>query len=393
MGKSKKHSGKKDKPRQPGGKPRSTSSKPRYTQTKADKQSRRTMRILLLSIAILASLLIIIQRASARSAVRGQLFLYGEVHGLDTHTNKLFYRWQYYYTFHGLRNLFLEAPVSYAGFLNIWMTESHDYTLEALFYDIRHTHGHTDAMKKFYQRIKHELPETIFHGIDIDVLYSTLGARFVEHLAFNGIIGTELNQSVLRNISQGRRFFSVYNLSHMARIRMMTENIVNALSELDGEGAMGILGVAHVAFDYYYSVLGGGATIAHRIRSETRINVTSTDLRQLIDGEPARISLAGTMYYASHHGKVLLVPTTAAPIVSFEYWRVYGAYEDLRGRPVTGHTWPVTPMPMLVDEGDIVVVLFTMTDGYEGMWYFRISGEREQGMEVATGFYLYPPGE
>jgi hypothetical protein len=176
----------------------------------------------------------------------GHIHLYGERHGLEHMTNKHFESWYYYYTVHGFRHLILESSFFTAEFLNIWMQEDDDDILDAIFRDLRGTPGGTVYSREFFHRIKRELPETIFHGVDIGHQHNTTGQRFLRHLRDNGLEGSELYLLTAENIAQGLEFYGVQRVDHNWRTVVMANNFIRVFDSLDGESVMGQFGGFHV---------------------------------------------------------------------------------------------------------------------------------------------------
>ncbi len=63
---------------------------------------------------------------------RGQIYLYGEQHGVEQIMDKEFELWCEYYENKNLRHLFVELPYYTAEFLNVWMQSDSDDILDEL---------------------------------------------------------------------------------------------------------------------------------------------------------------------------------------------------------------------------------------------------------------------
>lgn len=59
--------------------------------------------------------------SDAPPSAAGQIYLYGEWHGIDAILEKEFEIWRDHYNRDGMRHLFMEMPYYAAEFLNIWM--------------------------------------------------------------------------------------------------------------------------------------------------------------------------------------------------------------------------------------------------------------------------------
>lgn len=112
----------------------------------------------------------------------GQIYLYGEAHGVDKILDKEFELWYKYYHNQNMRHLFVELPYYTAEFLNIWMQSDINNILDMLYSDWAGTASYNPNVKEFYEKIKSQCPETIFHGTDVGHQYDTTGERFLEYL-------------------------------------------------------------------------------------------------------------------------------------------------------------------------------------------------------------------
>jgi len=64
----------------------------------------------------------------------GQIYLYGEFHGVEKIIEEELKIWQEFYR-NGMRHLFLETSYFTAEYLNVWMQEDHDETLYEIYSD------------------------------------------------------------------------------------------------------------------------------------------------------------------------------------------------------------------------------------------------------------------
>lgn len=188
---------------------------------------------------------------SSRSSVvvqSGQIFLYGEEHATETILEKEFGLWRTYYHDDGMRDLFVELPYYSAGFLNLWMRSDSDDILDQLYQDWEGTAMHSQDVIDFYKQIKHECPETIFHGTDVGHQYNTTGERYLAFLRESGQSdGSEQYRLAQEAIEQGQYYYQ--HSDNMYRENKMVENFIREFDSLNGVNAMGIYGTAHIRID------------------------------------------------------------------------------------------------------------------------------------------------
>ncbi|MCL2287025.1 MAG: hypothetical protein FWC32_11775 [Firmicutes bacterium] len=310
----------------------------------------------------------------------GLIHLYGEWHGNVDHVNKQFERWMYYYTHHNMRHLFVELPFFTAEFLNIWMTEDNDDILDALFVDLRGTLFYAPINREFLQRVKNELPETIFHGTDIGHKYQTTGYRFLYHLRDNGLEGSEKYRLAFKNIEQGKLYY-VYRTS---RPDMMVENFIREFDRLQGESVMSAFyGALHVALGYCPD--GGGLTMAQQLKNRYGDNVRTTIL--IMEGTPDVIVVGGVEYRAAFFGEEDF-SRWSDRFVKREVWRLEDAYDDFKNHPVVDNVLPFSEFPMPVELGQVFIIKYTMYDGSTVVEYHRSSGAIWEGRNVTQEFLV-----
>ena len=156
-----------------------------------------------------------------------KIILIGEEHGINWILDKQIEKWRYYYENEGLRNIFIEVPFFTGHFFNLWMESDNDDILDLIFEDMKGTLGGTPAFYEFYKKIKHEFPETIFHGIDVGHQYSLTGERYLNYLVENGLQNTEQYKLTQEAIEQGRYFHETLSLEY--REDVMANNFIRRL--------------------------------------------------------------------------------------------------------------------------------------------------------------------
>ncbi|MBR4025992.1 MAG: hypothetical protein IKJ01_00355 [Lachnospiraceae bacterium] len=184
----------------------------------------------------------------------GKIYLYGEVHGVPMIHEKELELWKNYYNNHGMRHLFIETSYYKAQFLNMWMQAEDDTLLDLLCKELEESGASWIQEKKvFYQKIKEECPETIFHGTDVGHQYDTTGKRYLANLRAMGMIHSKEYELAQLAIEQGKTFYDSEGDALMSnavyRENMMTENFIREYESLENEDIMGIYGGAHTEID------------------------------------------------------------------------------------------------------------------------------------------------
>lgn len=235
----------------------------------------------------------------------GQIFLYGEEHGVEPILEEEFQLWSTYYHNDGMRDLFVELPYYTAEFMNLWMQSENDEILDALYEDWNGTAMHTPEVRAFYERIKSECPETIFHGTDVGHQYNTTGARFLEYLQFNGKAQSEEFALTQEAIEQGKFYYE--HRDQVYRENVMTENFIREFEKLNGADIMGIYGSAHTgteAMDYSTNTV---PCMANQLSERYTESLHATDLTHLAKEMDAYkvdiIQIGEKEYEASYFGK------------------------------------------------------------------------------------------
>ena len=299
------------------------------------------------------------------------IHLYGEVHGLDAHFIHHFYRWKYYYTYHGMRHLFIEMPFYHSFLLNLWMEEEDDKILQFLFDDIRGQYADTATRWDFYQRIKAELPNTIFHGVDMGIPGGPLAKfMFHEHVLEDS---DEFN-IIQDNIMITQFFYDRFQQSLAFRSVVMSRNFATLFNRLNNESVMGIFGAAHVEFGEYYYFVGGGTTLASLLAEKFGYdNIHSTNLLYL-PGVPDVIEIAGIEHSAMFFGGLdLSYWRVDSPSIRFAFWRLDNP-QVFKGFTYTGGAWPTDRMPIRAEIGQVFAIEYTLRDGAANMVILRASG-------------------
>ncbi|WP_312634220.1 hypothetical protein [Oscillibacter sp.] len=321
---------------------------------------------------------------SAASAIppsdSGEIYLYGEQHGVQKILNREFELWQEHYNTRGMRHLFVELPYYTGEFLNRWMQDDDDAILDAVYDDWDGTDAHTPDVKAFYQKIKRECPETVFHGTDVGHQRQATGKRFLQNLEEAGQRDSEQYRLTEEAIRQGETYYGKDD--NVYRENTMTENFIREFDRLDGESVMGIYGGAHTGIDAMEYTTGSVPCMANQLASRYGATLYSEDLSWLAkDIDPLKVetvTLAGKAYQASYFGEEDMTGLLKG-VRSRAFWRLESAYEDFKAQPKTGDVLPYDNFPMLVEAGQVFIIDYTKTDGSVTRQYYRSDGHEWEG--------------
>lgn len=315
--------------------------------------------------------------------LHGQIYLYGEQHGVNIILDKEFELWNEYYHDESMRHLFVEMPYYTAEFLNIWLKSDNDDILDAIYTDLAGTAAHNPYTKEFYKKIKSQCPETIFHGTDVGHQYNTTGNRFLEYLQGNNLEDSEQYLLAQEAIEQGKYFYE--HSVDAYRENKMSENFMREFDKLSSESVMGIYGAAHTGLDAMDNT-NAVPCMAKQLKKRYSDIIHSEDLSKEID--PYRtdtIKVGGKDYEASYYGKEDMTGFSK-DYVTREFWRLENAYDDFKERPKTGDVLPYNNYPMLIEKGQIFVLDYTKTDGSIVRKYYLSGGRVWKGMPSTEEF-------
>lgn len=318
----------------------------------------------------------------------GQIYLYGEHHGIEKIMEKELELWGDYYHKENMRHLFIEYSYYAAELLNLWMKSDNDDILDELYEDWEGTAAYNPYTKEFYKKIKSEYPETIFHGTDVGHQYDTTGQRFLKYLEENNMENSEQYSLTQEAIEQGKYYYE--HSDDVYRENKMTENFIREFDKLKNESIMGIYGDAHTDFDAMDYITNSVPSMAKQLKKRYGDNIHSEDLSWLAkDIEPLRadtITVNQKKYEASYFGKQDL--TGFKDFASREFWRLEKAYEDFKGNKKIRDVLPYDEYPMLIEEGQVFVIDYTKTDGSVNRAYYRSDGYIWNGLKSTEGFVV-----
>lgn len=317
----------------------------------------------------------------------GSIYLYGEVHGVAKIIDKEYELWSEFYHIEGMRHLFVEMPYFTAEYLNLWMQSDNDDILEEIYDDWEGTASHNPYTKAFYKKIKGECPETIFHGTDIGHQDETTGNRFLSYLAANDLTETEEYTLTIEAIQQGRFYRSKDD--NVYRENKMTENFIREFERLSSESVMGIYGSAHTGLDEMDYSTQSIPCMANQLQKHYGDNIYSENLSWIAkDIDPSRvdyITLQGKEYVASYFGKQDL--NGFKDYAYREFWRLEGAYEDVKDLQLVENYLPYDNYPMLIETGQVFVISYTKTDDSVEREYYLSNGKIwDEGMYSTQQF-------
>lgn len=274
---------------------------------------------------------------------QGQIYLYGEAHSVERMLNKELELWQGYYT---------------AEFLNLWVQADDDKILDAIYADWDGTQGETPQVKIFYQQIKEQCPETIFHGTDVGHQFRTTGQRFLSYLEEKDLKDSEQYRMAQEAIEQGKRYYA--HEDDVYRENTMAENFIREFDKLTAESVMGIYGAAHVGIGEmnFTDSVPSMANQLHQVYEDALHSENLQNIPQYVD----IIEVNGKEYTASNFGTADILAFSDM-YTSREYWRLEDAYLDFAENPKTGEVLPYNNYPMQVEAGQVFVIDYTKIDG------------------------------
>lgn len=323
-----------------------------------------------------------------------QIYLYGEQHGVEKILDKEFELWSQYYQNEGMRHLFVELPYYTACFLNVWMKENDDTILDAVYNDWEGTASQTPDVKAFYQKIKRECPETIFHGTDVGHQYHSTGERFLRYLKDKGLENSAQYRTAQEAIEQGKLYYDNDGndddaASNVYRENTMVKNFIREFDGLQGESIMGIYGAAHTEPEGMEYTTQSIPCMANQLDDTYTGMIQAKSLVWIAkDIEPQKVeqmTVNGKTYQASYFGKEDMSSFSEA-MAFREFWRLENAYDDFKDFPKDGDVLPDDNYPMLIKVGQVFVVDFTQKDGSVLRMHFRSDGNQWEGRQTTERF-------
>lgn len=317
----------------------------------------------------------------------GQIYLYGEQHGVEKILDREYELWHDYYSNENMRHLFIEMPSYTAELLNLWMASDNNDILDQIYADWAGSAAQNPYVKTFYEKIKLTCPETIFHGTDVGHQYNTTGQRYLDQLKKDGLEDSEQYRHTQAVMEQGQHYYEKSDDGY--RENCMVENFVYEYEKIRSEDIMGIYGSAHLGADAM-DMTGTVASMENQLKSLYGDQLQSEDLSWLAkDMDPVRVdtmTIAGKEYEASYFGKQDL--TGFKNFTSREFWRLENAYDDFKDAPKTGDVLPYDNYPVNIESGQVFVIDYTMDDGSVVRSYYRADGNEWDGRPATEGVTL-----
>lgn len=331
----------------------------------------------ILSVLLIFSMLIpcCFAPAYAETTVSGNIFLYGESHADPSCLEKELSAWSDCYA-DGIRDLFVELPCYSAEYLNLWMHSDTDELLEFFYNAMEGTQSHDPCVLDFYRKIKSGFPETVFHGTDVGHQFNTLGTAYLALLESEGRKDSDQYRLAEETVTQGRTFYTMRienrNSAFVYREKQMVDNFLRAYEALGQKDVMGIYGSAHTNL-FSMDSTGSVPCMAAQLKETFGNRIHSTDLTKAVVLRSDTVTLNGKQYEASYFGSND-ISSWAPDFLKRDFWRVEGAYEDLKNAPVTGDCLPAGNYIMGIEAGQVFIVEYTKKDGSLLRLYYIADG-------------------
>lgn len=331
----------------------------------------------------------------------GTVYLYGEEHAKEELIQQELELWENLYAT-GARDLFLEDGYASAQLLNQWMQAEDDTLLNEHFKAVQGTLGGSEVYRTFYEQIKQNCPETVFHGTDIEHQYRSLGYQYLTYLAADGKKDSPEYAQALESIQQAKQYYSDVYAGNTAkadvyRENCMAENFMRELDALDAEkktDVMGIYGAAHTQLDAMEYTTGSVPCMANQLYQKYGERIVSKDLRAARKDltektEPALVEetleIAGKTYTAFYLGEQD-ASTWSDKAVSRKFWRVEDAYADFTAQPRINDVLPYNNYPVPVQEGQAFALEYLFKDGTTEWMYYAADGTVWQDMQCTSKY-------
>jgi len=330
-----------------------------------------------LSVLLIVSMVVLCCMAPAytETAGSGNVFLYGESHADPSCLEKELAAWADCYA-GGIRDLFVELPFYSAEYLNLWMHSDTDELLEFFYNAMEGTQSHAPCVLDFYRKIKASFPDTVFHGTDVGHQFNTLGTAYLALLESEGRKDSDQYRLTEETIEQGRTFYTMRaessNSAFVYREKQMVDNFLRAYDALGQKDVMGIYGSAHTNL-FSLDSTGSVPCMGAQLKNHFGNHIHSTDLTKSSVIRSDTVTLNGKQYEASYFGSDD-ISSWAPDFLKRDFWRVEGAYEDLKNAPVTGDCLPAGNYIMEIKASQVFIVEYTKKDGSHLRLYYIADG-------------------
>lgn len=320
----------------------------------------------------------------------GDIYLYGETHGVVRILEKEIDIYSGYYQEDHMRHLFIEYPYFISYYLNEWIQSPSDEILDSLYEQWKGSASYNPAVKEFFEEIKKHCPQTVFHGIDVGHFYWSIGEQLREDLEENGMSETEEYSKVIKSIEQGEVYYETGD--SLFREQMMVENFIEEFESLEGESVMGIFGSMHVTNKdpeekNRYGNLATGLiqTYGDRVHTESLTSLAANLLE-----DPMRvdtITIDGIEYEASFFGRQYL-KNILPRFIYRDFYRIENAYDDFSNKKKNSNVLPYNNYPVQVQTKDVFMIEFCLADGSLERQFYRSDGNTWNDMPVTEQFLL-----
>lgn len=306
-----------------------------------------------------------------------RVHLYGETHGKAVIMEYEVAEWQRFYNEEGLRHLFLENSYAAVAYLNQWMHEDNDDILLQLYDDWNETAIHVEATLDFFRAIKETCPETVFHGTDVGHQFASNGARYLAELEAQGLKDSEAYRLTEENNQQAMEFYE--KGSDAIRENYMVQNFIREFGSLPPDTKiMGIYGSAHVCYEMDMS--GTVPSMIRQLITHYGNIFTTTNISALKPAmEPVAVDemiVNGKTYTASCFGEQDLT-AFFKDYKSRTFWRLENAYADFSVYPTNGNYLPQSNYPVMLQPGDVWMIIYEKTDGFRYVEYMVNFGDSD----------------
>ena len=320
---------------------------------------------------------------------RGHIWLYGENHSDPKCLKKELEIWGGFYA-EGMRDLIIEMPYYTAELLNEWMRSDSNHILNEIYWDWDGTQAYSTDYLHFFQQIKEDYPETVFHGTDVGHQYKTTGKRYLDALKEAGREGSAEFARAAEIIEQGKQYYKALQSDY--RENCMAANFIWEFDKLGGKDVMAIYGAAHTdpySMDYY----GRVDSMAKQLAAIYGEALHTKDLRFADPIRTDRIVVCGKEYEATYFGRMqsqdygsnVVLPDN---IQYLDFWILENAYEDFSSFPTVLYEGeevlvPFSQFPMEITEGQIIRIEGRMQDGTTECEYYCSDGSVYQDAPAA----------
>lgn len=327
--------------------------------------------------------------ATKEEKLKPGIYLCAELHSEQNCLDKELQRWGEFYA-KGARHLFMEDTYAFIAYINEWMHTDSDDILNEVFEDLKGTQMASPLMKDFFQKIKSNYPETIFHSTDLGHQYATTGARYVKKLEEEGREDTEEYRRAVENNESGKEFYDLGNYNTLEgsnyRESKLVEYFIKEYEALSGEFIMGIYGWGHLEIESTHCYCGSDPQMVNQLIDKygDLVQVEGMTWRDPIRTE--KMTVKGKEYDATYYGETD-TSDWEWKHVEYRVWRLENAYEDLKDC-IPDYSFgflDVCYYPLKVEKDEIYVIDFVDKDGNIDRYYYKSDIYQNEGSPSTLG--------